>query len=74
MNIFNYRGFFSIVPFAGSGADGLFTANDAGGFGKTKDGADFEGSNLGNCLELNALHIPQPTNLPEDNDGKTFPY
>jgi hypothetical protein len=71
---FNYKGYFSVVLLACTGANALFTTAHVGDFSKNSDGSVLRVSTLGRMLEMEELHIPCPASLPMDESGKTFPY
>ena len=50
-------------------ADSLFTTINVGDLGRNSDGAVFKCSYIGKLLKKQKLNIPEPTNLPENEDG-----
>ncbi|KAB0804582.1 hypothetical protein PPYR_01552 [Photinus pyralis] len=50
------------------GPDYRFISVDIGGFGKNSDGGIFEASNMGRRFETNQMGVPEPKNLPGQNE------
>lgn len=71
---FNYKEYFSINLMACANADGLFTSIDVGDYGRNNDSGVFKKSGLGQALSTNSLNIPNPSPLPGEELGRSFPY
>lgn len=50
------------------GPDYRFISVDIGGFDKNSDGGIFEASNMGRRFETNLMNVPEPQNLPGQNE------
>lgn len=67
-NYWCYLNKFSIVLLAIVGPDYKFLSVDIGGFGKNSDGGIFEASNMGKRFETQMMNVPEPKNLPGQNE------
>ncbi|KAI4469788.1 hypothetical protein MML48_1g06842 [Holotrichia oblita] len=67
-NYWCYLNKFSMVLMAIVGPDYRFISVDIGGFGKNSDGGIFETSNMGRRFERNLMNVPEPKNLPGQNE------
>lgn len=69
---YNYKHNFSVVLLALVDAHCRFLFVDIGAYGRTSDGGVYNNSSLAQCLEANALNIPQATTIPPTNEQ--YPY
>ncbi|XP_050497834.1 uncharacterized protein LOC126878998 [Diabrotica virgifera virgifera] len=67
-NYWCYLNKFSTVLMAIVGPDYRFISVNIGGFGKNSDGGIFEASNMGRRFETNQMGVPEPKNLPGQNE------
>lgn len=71
---FNYKEYFSINLMACADANGLFSSIDVGDYGRNNDSGVFQNSGLGRAFATNTLNIPNPSPLPGEEFGPSFPY
>ena len=71
---FNYKSYFSIVLMALVDSDYNFISIDVGAYGASSDSNVFKQTNIYQKLQQNQLNIPQPSPLPNDENGKNIPY
>ena len=70
----NYKGTFSIVLMAISGADYRFSMIDVGGYGSSNDSGIWNNCAFAQRLQAGTLDIPEPCPLPNATDETDFPY
>lgn len=71
---FNYKHYHSILMLGCADADGNFTSIETGFYGRMSDGGVLRESRLGQWLDRDGLHIPNPRSLPDDDNNTEFPF
>ena len=71
---YNYKGWFSIILLGIVGFDYRFVYINVGSYGCQGDSQIFVDSRFGQLIESEELNIPPASLLPNDTNGKAFPY